>query len=214
MKKLILMTALISVCTGTMANQPLNIQHGAPEPLGEPVQYKETSRYNPQSNFSKDSYASFNLGYAGAKLGFDDLGGDSRFNGVDIGLSAVQDNLMIGFGYSYLDESDLDYSEIYSKFGYRLFNQNNNYGVASIGVGYAWIDAKDLPLKLEYFTIPVEFELGHYIQPNLAVYAALGYKWLSNTEAEACLGDVCASGSSSELDVDGVTYKAGLRLNF
>ena len=81
MKKLILMTALISVCTGTMANQPLTIQHGAPEPLGEPVTYKETTRYNTQSNFSK-SYASFNLGYAGAKLGSDDLGGNSRFNGI------------------------------------------------------------------------------------------------------------------------------------
>ena len=213
MKKLILVGVIGVASTVVSANTPLNIQSGQPAPMGEPVK-SQPVKSHAANKLVGDSYASFSAAYSGSKIGADDVGGDSRFSGVDLGLVGAQGDLSAGVGFTYQADSDWKYSEIYSKFGYRLFNQNNNYGIVSTGVGYAWLSAKDYAIDLDYFVLPVELEVGHYFQSNLAMYAALGYKWLWNTSGEACYGNVCASGSSSELDVDGMTYKAGLRYNF
>ena len=224
MKKLILVLSgvacLFSSNTFAASNwveKPLQVQNAEPEPLGErtlPVQEVKYKNYSNSTNSVSDKTNSFNIAFSGAKLGSNDLGGDENFKGVDIGLTSFYDKWVAGFGYTYLNSSDLDASQIYSKFGYQLFNQNNSYSIAFLGIGYTWASAKDFDVKLEYFTVPVELEVGHYLQSNIAVYGAIGYEWLSNTSAEACYGGFCGSDSSSEFDVDGLTYKAGIRYNF
>lgn len=234
MNKLVIaiMSGLISATV--FADRPLSVQHGEPAALGEPVEYKALAK----TQYSANTYSnpvnyktSLNIAYAGTKLGSNDLGGDEKFNGVDIGLSSISDKLVIGVGYTYLKgeifDVDTDVSQLYSKLGYNFFNQDNTYGIASIGLGYTWasgdsfdLDLEDFPdpvnldASLEYFTIPLELEIGHYLQNNMAVYGAIGYQWLMNTSFELCGNGVCESDSFSELDVDGVTYKVGLRFNF
>ncbi|MBJ8440022.1 hypothetical protein [Acinetobacter junii] len=224
MKKLILVLSgvayLLSTNTFAASNwveKPLQVQNAEPEPLGErtlPVQEVKYKNHSNSTNSVSDKTTSFNIAYSGAKLGSNDMGGDEKFNGVELGFTTLIDKWAVGFGYTYLNSSDWDASQIHSKLGYKIFDQNNTYGLASLGIGYTWASAKDFDVKLEYFTIPVELEVGHYLQSNFAVYGAVGYEWLSNTSAEACYGAFCASDSSSELDIDGVTYKVGIRYNF
>jgi hypothetical protein len=222
MKKLVLIVLMGLVAGTTNANQwqeqPLAINNEMPQQMGEPVKAQpvrmEQNNYLNISGSNSDSYTTFNIGYAGSKIGSNDMGGDEKFNGVDLGISGVRGNLIGGFGYTYQGGDDLNYSEIYSKLGYKLFNQNNSYGVASIGVGYAWASADDYDIDLEYITMPIEMEIGYQVQPNLAFYGAVGYKWLWNTDVSVCYMGICGSDSGSDYDVDGVTYKAGLRYNF
>ena len=215
MRKLILAGVVGVVSTVAGANKPLMLQQGEPAPMGNPVQYQAPKKsYSSSASSALGDYVSFNAAYSGSKIGTENLGGDSKLNGIDLGFVGVRDNLSAGVGLTYQGDNDWNYTEIYSKFGYRLFNQNNNYGIASIGTGYAWMSAKDFPIDLEYFVIPVELEVGHYIQNNLAVFGALGYKWLWNTVTEVCVSNVCGSDSLAEMDVDGATYKVGLRYNF
>ena len=217
MKKLILILSGAILSVSTYADKPLQVQHGEPMPLGEPATYKEPVKYSyteSSTGVQSDHVNSFNIAYMGAKLGSSDLGGDENFNGVDLGFTSFYEKWVVGFGYTYLNSSEWDASQIYSKLGYKVFDQNNTYGLASFGVGYSWASAKDIDLKLEYFTVPVDLEIGHYVNNNMAFYGSLGYQWLSNTSAKVCIGSICASDSSSEFDIDGVTYKLGLRYKF
>jgi hypothetical protein len=196
------------------ADKPLQVQNAEPEPLGERTLPVQEVKYTNSKYSGNDKSTSFNIAYSGAKLGSNDLGGDEKFNGIELGFTTLFDKWVVGFGYTYLNSSDIDASQIFSKLGYKIFDQNNTYGIASLGIGYTWASAKDFDVKLQYFTIPAELEIGHYVQNNLAVYGAFGYEWLSNTSVEACYGGFCGSDSSSELDIDGITYKAGIRYNF
>lgn len=212
-----LLTGAISTFTmaATWQEQQLPVQRAEPAPMGEPVQYQAPKKsYSSSASSAFGDYVSFNAAFSGSRIGAENVGGDSTFSGIDLGIMGGQENLSAGLGFTYQADSDWKYSEVYSKFGYRLFSQNNNYGIVSTGVGYAWLSAKDYAIDLDYFVLPVELEVGHYFQPKLAAYAALGYKWLWNTSGEVCYSNICGSGSSSELDVDGMTYKAGLRYNF
>lgn len=222
MKKLVFIGLMGLVAASANASdwqeKPLPVNYGTPQPMGAPVKAQpirtEQNNYRNSYSSASDSYTTFNIGYAGSKIGSNDMGGDENFNGVDLGFMGVMGDFLGGIGYTYQGGDDFNYSEFYSKFGYKLFNQNNNYGIASIGLGYVWANEEYYDVDLEYFTMPVEFEFGHYVQPNLALYGAVGYKWLWNTSVDACYMGYCASDSGSEYDVDGVTYKAGLRYNF
>lgn len=217
MKTLLIALSAVLLSTTIYADRPLNPQYGEPMPLGERTQYVEPvkSKYSEKSYETANAYTgSFNIGYVGTKIGSNEMGGDEKFNGLDIGFSSHSNNWVAGLNFTYLNATYLRASQLYSKFGYTIFDQNNTYGITSFGIGYTWVTAKDENAQLEYFTVPAEIEIGHYIQPNLALYGSLGYQWLLNTNAEACVGMYCGSGSSSELDVDGVQYKAGVRFKF
>lgn len=213
MRKLFLAGAIGVFSTVAVANTPLVIQQGQPEPMGAPVAHKPAKTYQPNKAIS-DGRASLTIAYSGSKIGAEDLGGDSRLNGIHVGFDAIQNNLMAGVGFTYQNDSDWKYSEIHSKFGYYFLNQANSYGVASFGIGYAWMPAKEFPIDLEYLVLPIEVEVGHYIHNNLAVFGALGHKWLWNTVTEVCLGNFCGSDTLAEMDIDGFTYKLGIRYDF
>lgn len=220
MKQLFLFGVLGLMMAAANANQtqenPLPIQYAEPAPMGEPVQAQpvklEQTKYNTQLHQRGAIY----LGYAGSNIDSIYLDEDKNHHGVDIGYAAEYiDNVNYGVGYTYQASSDWEYSEVYAKLGYRFFERNANYGATSLGVGYVWGDAKDYDLDTEYFSVPIELEFGHYVQPNFAIYGTLGYKWLFNQDVDLCASGECASADGlDELDLDGLTYKLGMKYHF
>lgn len=166
---------------------------------------------------------SVSLGYMGSKIGSNDLGGDEKFNGFFInGDYEFYPKLSAWLEYAYQDASDIDFNQVSIGLKYNLYEDEKIYSSASAGVGYAWLKESaydseyDLngSLDLRYVTLPIAFEVGYKLNPNFSVFGNVGYEWLFNNDSEACIESYCASGSDSELDVDGVTYKVGLKYNF
>lgn len=84
-----------------------------------------------------------------------------------------------------------------------------------------WLDESEtdpdfgrVSVELEYFTIPAALEVGYKIFPQVDMFGAFGYQWMFNRDAKVCFDSDCVSGNADELDLNGVTYKAGIRYNF
>lgn len=156
------------------------------------------------------------LEYTGATLETDDAEDDVQFDGVGVGLSAdLEYGFVTSFGYQYQVETDSKSNEIQAKLGYKFYDANNAYATASVGLGYSWLSFDDVDLDLRYLTIPFDVEVGYYFQPNLALYVGTGYKWMNNQNIDGCIEGYCISGySDSALDLDGFSYKAGIRYQF
>jgi hypothetical protein len=225
MKKLVLIGLMGLVAGTTNANQwqeqPLAINNEMPQQMGEPVKAQPVRME--QNNYNGASGYSVAFGYAGSKIGSNNLGGDEEFNGFFLnGTADLNSRLSMYAEYQYQDASDMDFNEVAVGMQYQLMESGNAYTSAGIGLGYAWLDESgyvpdldaNVNLNLEYITLPINFEVGYKMSPNLNVFANFGYKWFFNNDAEVCSGGICVSGDSSDLDVDGVTYKAGLRYNF
>lgn len=209
----VILTASL-VATNTWSDMPLQVNYGAPQELGERTIQPERQAY---SNETKTNIKpSVFLEYYGSKIGSDDLGGDEKLNGIGTGITFTAANTYsTTFGVNFQKNSDWKSTEIDIKGGYRFYDQSNTYADASLGLGYAWIDADDYDIKLRYVTLPIELEVGHYFQSNLAAYAGLGYKWLYiDHYDDVCVSYFCGTNASEVLDMDGITYKMGIRYNF
>ena len=216
MKQLLAITTLSLISSLAFAAQPLTLQPGEPLPLDAKTVSHQQSQYQSQ-NISTLNNISLAAGYAGSKIGSNEFGGDERFNGFFLNAStAVDPKANIFTEYAYQEASDMDFSELSIGLQYKILEDNQTYASLGFGVGYAWLDesVEGASVELKYVTLPVNFELGYKINPNVDVFGNVCYKWFFNRDAEACIGNTCASGSSSDLDIDGVTYKAGLRYNF
>jgi len=196
------------------ADAPLQVNYGAPQQLGQQTVQPLDQGY--RSETSSGIQTSVFAEYYGSRLQSDAIDGHEKLNGFGTGVTfTALDTLSTTFGLNYQKSSDWHSTEINVKGGYKFYNQNNTYANASIGIGYAWLDADDYDTKLRYVTLPIDFELGHYFQKDIAGYAGLGYKWLyiENFD-DVCTGYFCESTASDVLDLDGITYKVGIRYNF
>ena len=222
MKQLLVITALSLISSLSLAAKPIVLQPGEPLPLDAKI---ANAQQNPYESHNTNTLNSLSLaaGYAGSKIGSNELGGDERFNGFFLNASTeVDPKINVYAEYAYQEASGSDFSEVSIGVQYKVLEDNNTYAAIGGGVGYAWLDESGYvpefglngSVELNYVTLPVHFELGYKANQNLDVFGNVGYKWLFNRESEACVENTCVSGSSSDLDVDGVTYKAGLRYNF
>ncbi|OTG73429.1 hypothetical protein B9T23_13850 [Acinetobacter terrae] len=216
MKQLLIITTLSLISSLSFAAKPIVLQPGEPLPLDAKI---ANAQQNPYESHNTNTLNNLSLaaGYAGSKIGSNEFGGDERFNGFFLNAStSIDPKANIFAEYAYQEASDMDFSELSIGLQYKILEDNQTYASLGFGVGYAWLDesAEGVSLELKYVTLPVNFELGYKINPNVDVFGNVGYKWFFNRDAEACIGNTCASGSSSDLDIDGVTYKAGLRYNF
>ena len=224
MKRILTTLLTGALSTFTMASvwqeQQLSVQRAEPAPMGEPVVVVE-EQSGPLSTLNGLTVA---FGYAGAKIGSDEIGGDEKFNGFFLNASTeVAPNMSVWAEYAYQTASDIDLNGFDVGVQYKLFEDAQIYSSAGIGIGYLWMDAKgydadldvDAKLDLSYFALPINVELGYKVVPNASVFANLGYKWYFNQDGKVCINGYCASAENvSDLDMDGVTYKVGLRYNF
>ena len=196
------------------SDTPLQINYGTPEALGEQT-LQVTAPVNQDEN-SNGLQTSIFAEYYGSKIGSNDLGGDQKLNGIGAGLTVIALNsLSTSVGLNFQRNSNWKNTEINVKGGYKFYNFDNTYANANIGVGYAWVKADDYDVKLRYVTLPVELEVGHYFQKDLAVYAGLGYKWLYiENLKDVCTSYFCSTAASDVLDLDGITYRVGLKYDF
>lgn len=216
MKKLLAITTLSLISSLALAAKPIVLQSGEPLPLDAKIDNPQQSHYQTQGSSTLNNF-SLAAGYAGSKIGSNEFGGDERFNGFFLNASTAVDPKVNAYAeYAYQDASDLDFSEFSVGLQYKILEDAKTYASLGLGVGYAWLDesADNASVELNYVTLPVNFELGYKIDQNVDLFGNVGYKWFFNRDSEACIGNTCVSGSSSDLDIDGVTYKAGLRYNF
>lgn len=221
------------------ADKPLNVQpaYAAPEMGEQQVQPQQsTVQQNTYASGLNLNNYSVSAGFSGSKIGSNELGGDAKFKGLFLeGAYDYQNNLNFWGQYSYQKYSDLEIklNEISFGVGYKFLEQDNFYALSKIGVGYAWTDQSEywdgldttVDSKFKYVTLPIELELGYRFTPNVSVFGGVGYKWLFNQDLKLCAEGECVSVNDSiikdefgidksDLDIDGYTYKLGLRYNF
>lgn len=221
MKKLLAIGTLSLISSLAMADRAIILQPGEPLPMGAKADnVQNRSTYN--SSYAPTQF-SLAGGYAGSKIGSNEFGGDEKFNGFFLNAStSVANKTSVYAEYAYQEASGADFDEVSIGMQYKVLEDSHTYAAIGGGVGYASLDESgyipDLGLngsvELNYVTLPVHFEFGYKANQNLDVFGNVGYKWFFNRDSEACIGNTCVSGSSSDLDIDGVTYKAGLRYNF
>lgn len=221
MKKVIL-AAICAVSVSAFANNNWKqLSAGdAPPPMGSATQPVP-------NNLSKSTTLtpySVAFGFAGSKIGNSD--GSDETKGAFINTSyQIKEKANVWAEYAYQKVVDSNFSEISLGGQYRLFESPKTYNAVSLGLGYAWLDdSEDVYLdknesvnisgKLKYITIPISFEYGYKFNQNISAFGAFGYKWWINNDVELCVDGVCASERASEINANGVTYKAGLRYNF
>ena len=218
MKKLILAGIIGVVSTFAAADKPLMLSNGAPVVIGTSPNYVHPEN---ESQSGRTSPFSVGFGYAGSKLGSDDFLGTESFDGVFVN-AAYQTHPKASIWAEYIfQSSEVDYNHFSVGYKYKFLENEKLYSAASLGLGYAWLDESEtvpgigkLNVELEYFTIPAALEVGYKVSPQVDMFGSFGYQWLFNEDAKVCLNGECLSGSSDELDLNGVTYKAGLRYNF
>jgi hypothetical protein len=218
MKTILLGAIGVATCFTTIhawADTPLQLNYGAPQALGEPTSVQQTEQHY-RSESRSGIQTSIFAEYYGSRLKSDEVDGHENLNGLGTGVTfTALDTLSSTFGLNYQKNADWKSTEINVKGGYTFYGNNNSYANASIGVGYAWLKADDYDVKLRYVTLPIEFELGHYIQSNIAAYVGLGYKWLYiENYKDVCTSYFCDSTAADVLDMDGMTYKVGMRYLF
>lgn len=211
MKKIILALAIGVVSTAVLANKPLSVQYGSPVPMGE----QQTQNTGAKNTSLALNNISLNAGYVGGMIDKEDV--KLRLKGFEFGGTYLL-NDKVGIYTKYEQQKDeLKLKEFSAGAVYNFYERNNVYINGSVGLGYSWVDGKDDgdKVELEYLTIPVGLEVGYKFTPNIAVYGGVGYKWMYNQDSEACLDGECYdAGSLGELDVNGTTYRTGLRYNF
>lgn len=201
------------VCINGWGEAPLQLNYGTPQELGA---YTLQPAKNGQSQINTAIQTSVFAQFEGSRLKSDEVDGHESLNGLGAGITfTALDTFNTTLGMHYQSNSDWNSTEIEVRGGYQFYNRNNSYANASIGIGYAWLKADDYDIRLRYVTLPLELEVGHYFQPRVAAYLGLGYKWLYiENLKDVCTGYFCDSGASDVLDLDGITYKTGIRYHF
>ena len=215
MKNTLLALTIAAASSATFANKPLPIQYGQPEPMGEPVVSavkSKPARSNSNSNLT--GLAVF-AGYSGynAKPDYEEK---QKLNGFELGASYSWGEFSLFEKYEHQNESQVKYNELSTGIQYKFLEQNDFYLMGTAAFGYGWGETKETDIDLEFISLPVGLELGYSFTPKFDVYTGVGYKWLwDRSENEGCSAYVCWSGRGGVVgDLDGVTYKAGLRYNF
>lgn len=238
MKKLLAIGTLSLISSLALADKPLLIQQGTPEPMSsyetpvaetqytplQPTRYKNETALN----------ASLMLEYSAQKGKFaNDI--DEDLKGFSIGISSTPHRNGYWGKFEYQQSNNYDGSAYEFSFGghLNLINANGFYALATLGTGVSILEADGFD-NSTYWTLPVGLELGYTPMPNLSIYGGVGYKWswdISEDGETRCndgtWSDSTGSGtcswhggidydySSSYIgDFDGVTYKAGIRYNF
>lgn len=212
MKKLVIALTIGITSTSVFATdeyQSLQLQRGNPPPMSGQSQQNQYS--------SQQNQYSLAVGYAGSKIGSNELGGDEQFNGFFINGA-----YSLGLASTWLEYANqqaaegISFNEISTGLQYKLAENNGIYAAVGAGVGWAWLKESNgfASLDLNYLTVPINLEIGAKATPNISGFLNLGYKWFINQTSQACSGSICGTGSDPSLNVDGVTYKAGLRFSF
>ena len=234
MKKLLVIGTLSLISPLALADKPLLIQQGTPEPMSsyetpvaetqytplQPTRYKNETALN----------ASLMLEYSAQKGKFaNDI--DEDLKGFGIGISSTPHRNGYWGKFEYQQSDNYDGSAYEFSFGghLNLINANGFYALATLGTGVSILEADGFD-NSTYWTLPVGLELGYTPMPNLSVYGGVGYKWSwdissSTTCKDGTTSNSVGSGTCSSHDgidhynytigdYDGMTYKAGLRYNF
>ena len=175
------------------------------------------------NSFKADTTSKYSiaLGYAGSKLGSDQFLGTESFDGFFINAEYQSHPTASIWAEYKFQSSDVDYNQFTIGLKNKFLENNKLYSAASIGIGMSWLDESEtvpgegrVDVELDYFTIPVALEVGYKTSAQVDLFGSFGYQWMFNRDAKVCLDGDCLSGNSDELDLNGVTYKAGLRYNF
>ncbi|WP_313042797.1 hypothetical protein [Acinetobacter sp.] len=234
MKKLLAIGTLSLISSLALADKPLLIQQGTPEPMSsyetpvaetqytplQPTRYKNETALN----------ASLMLEYSAQKGKFaNDI--DEDLKGFGIGISSTPHRNGYWGKFEYQQSDNYDVSAYEFSFGghLNLINANGFYALATLGTGVSILEADGFD-NSTYWTLPVGLELGYTPMPNLSIYGGVGYKWSwdissSTTCKDGTTSNSVGSGTCSSHDgidhynytigdYDGMTYKAGLRYNF
>ncbi len=134
------------------------------------------------------------------------------------------------FDYLSNNEFDVDYYELQGGGQLNLVNAGGFYLLATAGLGFAGADSSYLDNSVNFVSLPVGLEAGFSPIPELSLYAGVGYKWLFDVTGKTTCNDGTTTNSTGHGacsyhdgidyynetigDADGVTYRAGLRVNF
>lgn len=218
MRKLILAGVVGVASTVALANQPLQLNRGAPQAMGNNPLYVHND-----DSFKTDAAPKYSiaLGYAGSKLGSDEFLGTESFDGLFVNAEYQSHPTTSIWAEYKFQSSDVDYNQVAVGLKNKFLEDNKLYSAASIGIGMSWLDESEtdfdlgrVKVELDYFTIPVALEVGYKITPQVDMFGAFGYQWMFNRDAKLCVDGDCISGNSDDLDLNGVTYNAGVRYKF
>ena len=161
-----------------------------------------------------------------------DSGDTIKLKGGALGAS-TNPALSGAFGrVDYLTDNrfDVDYYELQGGGQLNLFNANGFYLLATAGVGVAGADSSYLDNSVTFISLPVGLEVGFSPVPQFSLYGGVGYKWLFDVTGKTTCNDGTTTNSTGHGacsyhdgidyynetigDADGVSFRAGLRVNF
>ncbi|TXJ09170.1 MAG: hypothetical protein E6Q25_03860 [Acinetobacter sp.] len=141
-----------------------------------------------------------------------DIYDEFSYMGYDVSAKTSFDLTEIAFGAQYKWNGDRLYEGIVTGLGFARSNHSMAASITQKGKVYTESDSE----SFDYYTWRIaDLELGAKITPNFSVFADVGYKLLLSLETDTVCGYAyCVSGRAEDMDLDGVTYKAGLRYKF
>lgn len=141
-----------------------------------------------------------------------DINAEFSDSGVDVKAKASYDLTEIAMGVQYKWNSKRLYAGIGTGLGFSRLKYNADANAVIDGVSYSESESE----TYDYYTWRVaDLELGVKFNQNLSAFANVGYKLLLSLETDTeCGYSYCVSGRAEDMDLDGATYKAGLRYSF
>ena len=161
-----------------------------------------------------------------------DSGDTIKLKGGSLGLS-VNPATSGAYGRFNLlgnNKFDLDFYELEGGGQLNLLNVQGFYVLATAGIGVAGADSSYLDNSVTFLSLPVGLEAGFSPIAEFSLYAGVGYKWLFDVTGKTTCNDGTTTNSTGHGacsyhdgidyyndtvgDADGVTFRAGLRVNF
>lgn len=161
-----------------------------------------------------------------------DSGDTIKLKGGSLGLS-VNPATSGAYGRFNLlgnNKFDLDFYELEGGGQLNLLNVQGFYVLATAGIGVAGADSSYLDNSVTFLSLPVGLEVGFSPIPEFSLYGGVGYKWLFDVTGKTTCNDGTTTNSTGHGacsyhdgidyyndtvgDTDGVTFRAGLRVNF
>jgi hypothetical protein len=151
------------------------------------------------------------------------------------GALGVSNNPALSGGFGRVDyltsnQFDVDYYELQGGGQFNLLNAGGFYVLATAGLGFAGLESSRLANSVSFVSLPIGLEAGFSPIPSLSLYAGVGYKWLLEITDKTTCKDGTTTNSTGQGacsyhsgidyynetigDMDGVAFRAGLRMNF
>lgn len=243
MKKILLTLIVGCSTTAAFADnwQPLSVGSSPPAMQGEVTrsEYVSTSsqatEYAPlevqKVRYESDIKHSIFVEYSNYEADLDG-GYKVKLKGAAIGYSTAPNQTGFYTKFEVQKDNALDakYYEISFGSQVNLINYHGLYLLGTVGMGYSWADSSLLSNNVQFVTVPVGLELGYSFTPNFSIYTGVGYKFLFDVTSSTTCNDGTTSNSTGSGTCsyhggisqyndyvgnnDGMTYRAGLRLNF